>query len=366
MLLLTPGPVATDARVRRAFACDYAPWDPEFRRLTARLTTRLLRLAQGDPDRHVVLPLQGCGHFAVEAALRSFLAPGDAILVFDTGDYARHMARAAREAGRRVTILPTTPGRPIVQGDLERVLMQRPDITHVGLVYCETGNGSYHDVAALGDAARKLGRRTIIDAISAFGALPLDIARMPEADAVVFTSNKCLEGMPGLAFVISPIDRVSDCQGRAGSWSLDLGDVYRHGQGKPPGTFRFTPSPQAVAALDRALDLLEAEGGIAARLERYRQNMLAAYLFFSALDLQPYLPLGLQSPIAVSVMAPASPRWCLQRFVGELKGQGILISNFYNTPDPSFRVGCMGAIAPAQYRAAIEVMGRTLKSSFIA
>ena len=207
-----------------------------------------------------------------------------------------------------------------------------PDITHVGLVYSETGSGVIHDPAAIGAVVRAAGRRLIVDAVSAFGALPLDLSAQPEIDAVVFTSNKCLEGMPGMAFAVARIDRLEACAGNAGSWSFDLADIHAHTLRNGPGSFRFTPPAQVLNACNVALDFFEAEGGQPARLARYTANMRTLYDGVRGLGLTPYLPREHQGPIIVNVHAPADPAWDLQRFVDALKRRGVLISNFYNTP----------------------------------
>ena len=130
----------------------------------------------------------------------------------------------------------------------------------------------------------------IVDAVSAFGALPLDISAQPEVDAAVFTTNKCLEALPGLAFAVARIDRLLACAGSAGSWSFDLADIYAHALRTGWGSFRFTPPAQILAALDVALDLFDAEGGQPARLARYTANMRTLYDGVRRLGLTPCLP----------------------------------------------------------------------------
>ncbi len=179
-------------------------------------------------------------------------------------------------------------------------------------------------------------------------------------DAVVFTANKCLEALPGLAFAVARIDRLVECRGRAGSWSFDLADIYQHALRVGWGSFRFTPPAQVLAAFRVALDLYDAEGGQPARLARYTANMRALYDGMRGLGLAPYLPEAAQGPIVVNVHAPAHPAWDLQAFVDALKRRGYLISNFYNTDAPSFRVGCIGAITPDDMRGAVAAMGAAL------
>jgi 2-aminoethylphosphonate-pyruvate transaminase len=350
MLLLIPGPVTTRPEVRHAMAQDIAPWDNDFRLVYAAIRERVLKIARGVPGEHVTLPLQGSGHFAVEAGVRTFVPLGGRILIPTTGAYSDRMARLAREAGRVVVPLPVPDDAPIPPGAVAAALAADPGISHIGLVYSETGSGVIHDASAIGAVVRAAGRRMILDAVSAFGALPLDISAQPEIDTVVFTANKCLEGLPGTSFSVARIDRATSCAGNAGSWSFDLSDLYAHGLKNGWGSFRFTPAAQAMAAFTLALDFYDAEGGQPARLARYTENAATLYDGMIALGLEPCLKRAIQGPIVMNVHAPADPAWSLQGFVDALKSRGFLISNFYNTTAPSFRVGCIGAITPDDMR----------------
>jgi 2-aminoethylphosphonate-pyruvate transaminase len=361
MLLLIPGPVTTRPEVRAALSVDIAPWDFDFRDVYAGVCTRLLRIANGVDDEHAALPLPGCGHFVTEAAIRSFVSPGARVLVPMTGSYSDRMVRLAREAGRTPVPMPIAATKPIPADDVAAALERDPTITHVGLVQSETGSGIVHDVDAIGTAARTAGRRMIVDAVSAFGALPMDMAAHPEIDAAVFTANKCLESFPGIAYAIARIDRLEANAGIAGSWSFDLSDVYAQVVTRGDGRPRFTPPAQIVNALNRALDFFDAEGGRPARLARYTANMRTLYDGLISIGLTPYLEQKHQGPIIVNVHAPSDPAWHLQRFVDALKSRGVLISNFYNTPKPGFRVGCIGAITPSEMAGAVEAMDLALK-----
>ena len=360
MLLLIPGPVTTRPEVRQALAQDIAPWDNEFRHFLTRLRSRILRLAGGVEGQHVTLPLQGCGHFITEAALRTFLPPGGRILIPATGAYADRMIRLAREAGRVPVPLPMGMSDATDPQTVARVLQADPSLTHIGMVYSETGSGVIHDVRAVGAVVRAAGRRMIIDAVSAFGALPLNLADQPEVDAAVFTTNKCLEALPGIAFAVARIDRLLTSADNAGSWSLDLANIYDHALSAGWGSFRFTPPAQILAALDVALDYHDAEGQ-PARLDRYTANMRTLYDGVCGLGLTPWLPASRQGPVIVNVHAPLDPAWNLQAFVDALKSRGILISNFHNTPLPTFRVGCIGAITPEDMAGAVVAMDQAMQ-----
>jgi 2-aminoethylphosphonate-pyruvate transaminase len=360
MKLLIPGPVNTRPEVQAAMTQDLAPWDNDFRPMYASVRERVRAIAGGTAEAHVCLVLQGCGHFSTEAALRTFVPAGGRILIPMVGAYADRMARLAREAGRVVVELPVDHQVPLDTALVAAALAADPSISHVGTVYSETGSGVIHDPAALGAVVRAAGRRMIVDAVSAFGALPFDISAQPEVDAMVFTSNKCFEGMPGLGFCVAPIERLLASVGNAGSWSLDFADVYAQTVRSGPGSFRFTPPAQVLAAFKVALDIYDAEGGQPARLARYTANRDALYQGVAALGLRPYLGANVQGPIVMNVHAPADPAWNLQAFVDGLKARGYLISNFYNTPQPSFRVGLIGAITPDDMRGFVAAIDAVL------
>lgn len=345
MILLIPGPVTTRDEVRAKMAHDIAPWDDEFRLVSRRVRDRVRQISGGDAQTHTALPLQGCGHFGTEAALRSVLPPGGRILIADTGSYADRMIRLAREAGRDPVVLRVDQNCAVPSPAIAAALAADPTISHVGVVYSETSTGVIQDLPAIGAVVRAAGRRMILDAVSAFGALPLNLAAQPEIDAAIFTANKCLEGLPGIAFIVVRNDRLLP-MGTAASWSFDLADILDHARQTNGGTFRFTPAAQVVAAFDTALDFFDAEGGQTARLARYQANKAELWTGMVRIGLQPCLQWAAQGPIVMNIHAPDDAAWSLPRFVVELKARGFTISNFYNTDDPSFRVGCIGHITP--------------------
>lgn len=359
MLLLIPGPVQTRPETRAAMAEDIAPWDHDFRPVYAEIRERLRIIAGGIQGVHATMPLQGCGHFMVEAAVRTFLPAGAKLLVPHNGAYSDRMIRLAREAGREVVVLPLPDTRPARAEEIAAALAADPAIGHVGFVYSETGSGILNDPAAIGPVVRAAGRRMILDAVSAFGALPFDLARHPECDAVLFTANKCLESLPGAAFAVARIDRLEACQGQAGSWSFDLADIYQHALRGGWGSIRFTPAAQSLRALSVALDFHAAETQ-PRRLARYTENARVLYDGMLALGLTPYLERAQQGPVIVTIHQPADPNFELQAFVDGLKARGVLISNFYNTKAPSLRIGCIGAITPDDMRFAVNAIRQAL------
>lgn len=361
-ILLTPGPVQTRPEVKAAMAQDIAPWDPAFRAVYARVRERLVPIAGGVPGKHACLPLSaGSGHLALEAALRTFVAPGARVLVPNNGDYGERLLRLTSECGRPGVELPIAEGELADADQVRAMLRADPTISHVAVVHSETGAGVVNPVPDIARVAEAEGRRIIVDAVSALGALPFAIAEHPNCDAVLFTANKCLEGMPGLGLAVAPVARVREAAGRAGSWCLDLADVLRQTDQKGPGSIRFTPAAQAIAALDVALDFFDAEGGRAARLARYTANARVIHDGFAAIGLARFLPWAKQGPVVVNALQPVGdPNWDLQRFVGALRRHGYLISNFSSTAVPTIRVSAIGALTPDDVRKAMSAIALAL------
>ncbi|WP_424812549.1 2-aminoethylphosphonate--pyruvate transaminase [Roseococcus sp. YIM B11640] len=358
MLLLTPGPVQTHPSVRAAMAEDIAPWDSAFRPFYTRLRDRIRAIAGGVEGVHVTLPLQVAGHMIMEAAIRTYVPAGGALLVPVNGQYAGRAVKLGRLAGRVVVELEVPDTRGVTAGEISAALAAHPECSHVAMIYSETGSGIVNDPAVIGPAVRAAGRRMIVDAVSAFGALPLDLSRQPEIDAVIFTSNKCLEGLPGFSFAVARIDTTEAASGNAGSWSLDLSDVLANTNTNGPGSLRFTGPVQSLRALDVALDRFDAEGGREPRLARYRANADILYRGLKALGLKPYVEEAEQGPIVVTFHQPAG--FVLADFCEALKRHDVMISSYYTSTQPSFRIGAIGDVGAADMHKCIAAVGAAL------
>lgn len=196
----------------------------------------------------------------------------------------------------------------------------------------------------------------LIDAMSGFGALSLDAARVP-FEAIAASSNKCLEGLPGLSFVIVRENALAVAGGRSPSLSLDLHDQWRNLEAN--GQWRFTPPTQIVAALDTALDLLVAEGGTSARLARYQANLTTLRAGMTALGFRPYLSEVLNAPV-IATFYPLSSRFDFERFHRALLARGFAIYPGKLTAAPSFRVGCIGRVFPSDMRRFVAAVSALL------
>ena len=188
--LLTPGPLTTSAETKRAMLRDWGSRDGAFIALNARVRRRLLEIA-GVVDSHTAVPVQGSGTFAVEAMLGTLVAPGEPCLVLANGAYGARMVEILRRAGREAAEMVEPENRPIDPGEVDARLRAEPEIRHVAVVQCETTSGILNPIERIAEVVAGHGRTFLVDAMSAFGALPLGAAPV-RFDALAASANKCL------------------------------------------------------------------------------------------------------------------------------------------------------------------------------
>jgi len=350
--LFTPGPLTTSPEVKQAMLHDYGSRDQHFIEINRRVRERLVDLA-GDPTTHVCVPLQGSGTFVVEAMLGTFVPRAGKVRILINGAYGKRMAKMCAVMGRATAIQETPEDVPVDPEALDRALAADPDITHVAAVHCETTSGILNPIEAVAVVTARHGRGFLIDAMSAFGAVPLD-AREVSFDAVVASSNKCLEGTPGLGFCLARGEVLAKTEGNSHSLCLDLHDQYVSMEKN--GQWRFTPPTHCILAFDQALDEFEAEGGVAGRGGRYRENCRILVEGMRALGFQTLLPDALQAPIIVTFHMPADPRFQFEAFYEGLRGRGYIIYPGKLTVAESFRIGCIGHLGASEMRGALDAV----------
>jgi len=361
-ILLTPGPLTTSATVKQAMLRDWGSRDSAFIAMNAAIRARLPELA-GASESHVCVPVQGSGTFAVEATIGTLLPRGAKLLVLVNGAYGRRMKKIAEVMGRPVEALEWAEDKPVDPAALDRRLAEDFDITHVAVVHCETTSGILNPVEAVAEVVARHGRRLLIDAMSAFGALPLDASAVPFT-ALMASSNKCLEGAPGMGFALIRRDVLLGSEGNAHSLSLDLYDQWRGFEQN--AQWRFTPPTHVVAAFAQALDEHAAEGGVAGRGARYASNHRTLVDGMEAMGFRCLLPRALQAPIIVTFHMPADPAFVFAEFYDRLRERGFAIYPGKLTVADSFRIGCIGRIGAAEIGAALEAIRLTLDEMGVA
>jgi 2-aminoethylphosphonate-pyruvate transaminase len=358
-ILLTPGPLTTRIETRRAMLRDWGSRDAAFIALTAELRERLLAVCRGQ-DSHVAIPLQGSGTFIVEAAITSLVRPKDKLLVLANGSYGERMIEIARRLGRDVEALRWPEDQPVEPDRVEHALEADPAISHVALVHCETTSGLLNPLKPVAEVVARQRRALLLDAMSSFGAIDVDLATTP-ITAVLASSNKCLEGVPGLGFALVAQPAIILAKGVSSSLSLDLYDQWRGLESN--GQWRFTPPVQVVAALVEALRALEEEGGPPARLRRYRENFKTLADGMRRLGFRLFLDAAVQAPIIATFHPLDDRRFDFERFYDALAARGFVIYPGKLTRAESFRIGCIGALDRSDFERLITAIEAVLKEA---
>lgn len=352
-LLLTPGPLSTSESVRQAMLQDWCTWDKDYNEgVVTVIREQLLKLAGLDGEYTTVL-LQGSGTYAVEATLSCAVRPQDKLLIVANGAYGKRMGDIARRHGLNHVLVFLKETAPVTPEAVRRALEEHPDITHLAMVHCETTTGILNPVEAVARAIRGRGLTFIVDAMSSFGGIPIDIRKLG-IDFLVSSANKCIQGVPGFGFVIARRSSLSRCEGVSRSLSLDLYDQWAEME-KGRGKWRFTSPTHVVRAFFQAVKELEDEGGVQARYDRYRENHAALVEGMRRSGFRTLLPDELQSPVITSFLYPEED-FDFQKFYEALKERGFVIYPGKISEAPTFRIGNIGDVFPDDFRRLAEAV----------
>ncbi|MDP6444387.1 MAG: 2-aminoethylphosphonate--pyruvate transaminase [Pirellulaceae bacterium] len=343
-LLLTPGPLTTSRTVRRAMLRDYCTWDDEYNSLVSSIRRRLTALAT-PADGYTTTLMQGSGTFVVESVVGSTIPADGKLLVVDNGAYGRRIASIAERLGVERVVLNVDETQTAPLQEIETAFRRDATITHLAMVHCETTTGLLNPAAEVGRICQEFGKTYILDAMSSFGGVPLDMAEW-NVDYLISSANKCIQGAPGFGFAVARRDPLAACEGRARSLSLDLYDQWREMEEKN-GKWRYTSPTHVVRAFDQAMIELVDEGGVAARHQRYCENQRRLREGMVDMGFDCLIDAADQSPIITAFYEPVDERFTFARFYDELKARRFVIYPGKVSLAATFRIGTIGHVFPA-------------------
>ena len=363
-LLLTPGPLTTTAAVKAAMLRDWCTWDRDYNDLVEKLRGDLVEMALRDRAKragYTAVLMQGSGTFAVESVIGSVIPQGGKLAVLSNGAYGRRIAEIAGILKVPAVELRFDECERPDAATLAVMLDDDPAVTHVAVVHCETTTGILNDIESVARAAKSRGKKLIVDAMSSFGGIPLFMDVL-EIDFLISSANKCIEGVPGFAFVLANRAALSECAGLARSLSLDLYGQWKtmeeHG-----GKWRFTSPTHVVCAFAEALRELKAEGGAAARNRRYAANRDMLVRGMEGLGFKALLPAELRSPVITSFLYPDGIGFDFAEFYESLKRDGYVIYPGKLSERDTFRIGNIGDIREKQITGLLAAVERYVKRS---
>jgi 2-aminoethylphosphonate-pyruvate transaminase len=357
-LLFTPGPLTTSNAVKEVMLRDLGSRDAEFVAVVGEIRQLLLTLAGvSQADGYEAILMQGAGTFGIESVISSAIPVDGKLLIIINGAYGKRIRDIADRHGIETAVIEVTENTQPDPQELRRRLADDKEITHVALVHCETSSGILNPLNEIGSVVKELGRTFIVDAMSSFGGIPLNVAEAG-IDFLVSSANKCIEGVPGFSLVIADHEQLLAIDGRARTISLDL---LAQWEGlEEGGQFRFTPPTHAMLAFREALHELDDEGGVAGRATRYATNHAALLRGMRQMGFREYVPAELQSHIITAFLFPDDPRFDFTDFYQRLSSKGMLIYPGKLTEVDCFRVGNIGKIFESDIESLLTAIEATL------
>ena len=337
--LFTPGPLTTSLSVKQEMLRDAGSWHYEFNEQVRQIREDLLSIAGvSKSSGYECVLMQGSGSFGVEAAISTVTPRGGKILIPNNGAYGDRMIKMARQASIDFVELKYAENEAACPEDIRKALEADPSITTVAVVHCETTTGILNPIDKIGPVVKAAGRTYIVDAMSSFGAVPIDF-NASGIDTLISSANKCLEGVPGFSFVILRRAILESSEGNSRSLCLDLVDQWKTFEGR--GQFRYTPPTHSLLAFRKALEEFRMEGGVEGRSKRY-------------------LPKEKQSYIINSFYFPEHPNFEFKGFYKELADRNLIIYPGKLTEVNCFRIGSIGRIFPSDVEALLAAIRSAL------
>jgi len=357
-ILFTPGPLTTSRIVKQAVLRDLGSRDYEFIRIVADIRQRLLEIGGVADNGYEAIIMQGSGTFSLESVISSTISPGGKLLVIINGAYGRRIAQIAKVYDIEVVPLTYPENRPPDLAEIEAALIADEAITSVAAIECETTTGIINPIKEIGEIVKRSGRDYFVDAMSSFGAIPINLVECG-IDYLVSSANKCIEGIPGFGIILARRDTLLKTEGYARTFSLDL--LAQFLRLEKDGQFRFTPPTHSLLAYHQALLELEAEGGVEGRAARYRANFETLISGMRAIGFEEYIRTEDQGYIITSFPYPDHPNFNFEEFYRRLNDQEYVIYPGKVSQADCFRIGSIGRIFPADVRALLAAIRETLE-----
>jgi 2-aminoethylphosphonate-pyruvate transaminase len=355
-VLLNPGPANTTATVRGALVMpDLCHREPECFEMVRHCRELLVTLAGAGPDWAAVL-FAGSGTAAVEAMVASAVPPDGGLLVIDNGVYGDRIARIARAHAIPAEVLHYDIWTPVDPGDVDRALARRPDLSHVAVVHHETTSGVLNPVADVARAVARHRRSLLVDAMSSLFGETLAIGD-PGIDFVAASANKCLQGVPGVSFVLGRRSALDALAGRSPR-SVYL-DLHGHYRSQESDNTPFTPAVQVLHAMEQALLELKDEGP-AARVARYAENARVLREGMARLGLEMLTPPSARGNVLTTFRLPAGVAYPALHDAMKRRGY-VIYAGQGQIATYAFRVANMGTLTPADMEKVVAAFASCLE-----
>lgn len=336
---------------------DICPREAEFVDVLCHVRGELANIVGGTPKSHVTVLFGGSGTAVMDAAINSAVPPGKTIVVVNNGFYGKRLADIARIYQISLREIKIPWDRP---ADVEQVreAVADPSVGALAFVHHETTTGLLNPLEELVNVGKEAGCMVIVDAISSYAGIHIDVSRTP-VDFLLSTSNKCIQGMAGVAFVIAQkesLEQIREFPPR--SYYLNVWQQYE--KFEETGEMRFTPPVQVIYALKQAMAELRTEGGVPARQERYRKNYQTLKRGLADLGFNFLLAPEYESHILLTVLEPEDQNFNFRVLHDKLKSRGFTIYPGKLSGAKTFRLAVMGDIYNADIKDFLAALEESL------
>jgi 2-aminoethylphosphonate-pyruvate transaminase len=351
-VLLNPGPATTTDSVKYAqVQADICPREKDFAAIMKWISDELSLMA-GEKGAVETVLFGGSGTAADEAMISSCIPDDGKVLIVNNGAYGARLAKIAAIYKLNFDVYKSGEFKPLDVEALKQILT-KGKYSHLAIVYHETTTGLLNPVPQIARFCRKNNITTIVDAVSAFAAVPIDM----DKDAIDFmasTANKNIGAMAGICFVFcrkAALEKIKNYPMR--NYYLNLYDQALYFQ--KTGQMRFTPPVQTVYALRQAIIETKIEG-IENRLKRYEScwQVLAARL--KKLNLKMPVPIEAQSKLITAIEEPNSPNYNFDDFHDYAKAHGFTIYPGKVSSAKTFRIANIGDIKTFEMEAFCDIL----------
>ena len=338
-ILLNPGPATTTDTVKWAMVTeDICPREKDFCNLLDGIKDDLVKVVHGEKDYTAAL-FTASGTGGLEAAISSAVPKGKKILVIENGAYGTRMVNIAKTYSIEVISYKLNYGDYPDLTVVEKLLKEnQQEISHLAVVHHETTTGMLNPIQEICNLGHKYSVESIVDCMSSYAGIPIDVKKWG-AEYIISSSNKCIQGMPGMVFVIFKKDLLYKLKEQKRSYYLDLHSQYTGFE--KTGQMQFTPPVQVAYALRQAIDEYFVEGETG-RWSRYSENWDTLYKGLQQLNFSFLLPLEQQSKILLAIIEPSHPKYDFNAMHDFLYARGYTIYPGKGAKEATFRLSILG------------------------
>ncbi|ADN02499.1 2-aminoethylphosphonate aminotransferase [Spirochaeta thermophila] len=357
-VLLNPGPATTTDSVKYAQVVpDICPREKEFGDLMDQIRRDLTSFV-ADWSHYTTVLFGGSGTAADEAMICSVVPEDGRLLVIDNGVYGERMARMASVYKLNYEVFESSPTGPVDLDVMEHTL-KKGKFTHLAVVYHETTTGLLTDLPSIGEICKRLGIVTLVDAVSAYAGIPMDLEKL-NVHFMAASSNKNLQGMAGVAFVICNRESLEATRSiPMRSYYLNLYD--QHVFFEKTKQTRFTPPVQTLYALRQAILETKVET-VEARYARYTACWEILMDGIARLGLEALVPREYQSHLITAIVEPSRPGYSFEDLHAYARKRGFTIYPGKLSNAQTFRIANIGDIQPEEMQRFVEILGEYLLS----